>query len=86
MSELFLSISEQLLYTMSMVSGLCLLVTGLGLTTGAVINTSAGACSNLRIDSEWGVGMSADLDVTSDHDGSGIILASDWLTQNNIDL
>merc|ERR1719378_1918927 len=51
----------------------------LGIFTSAyAVVAKLHACDNLRIDSEWGTGMSADLDVTSDHDGNGWTLEISW--------
>ena len=59
---------------MTRISGLILLSGLVSLAAGASLK----ACNNLRIDSEWGTGMSADLDVTSDHDGTGYTLVMTW--------
>ena len=56
-----------------MTSPVCLVFTG-------VLAVAAGlkGCSNLNVDSEWNVGMSADLIVPTDHSGHGWSLELTW--------
>merc|ERR1719495_135626 len=48
------------------------------LATGLAVATGLKGCNNLEVDSEWDVGLSADLMISTDHAGHGWTLELTW--------